>query len=98
MTTTLRDGVRVLTPVGDLDAATAGLFTAALAEATEPVVADLSRVEFLGCAGIRALITTPPLAVVGSDAVRRALTVTGADSALTLHPTLAGALAAATVH
>ncbi|MFI5607893.1 STAS domain-containing protein [Amycolatopsis sp. NPDC051903] len=104
MTTTDRRGVRVLTPVGDVDAATATGFTETLLEAVEtgaPVVADLSRVDFLGCAGIRSLFTARERATSftvvcdGVRSVRRCLEVTGADTVLTVHPTLADALAAA---
>ncbi|QRP43623.1 STAS domain-containing protein [Amycolatopsis sp. FDAARGOS 1241] len=104
VTTTERRGVRVLTPVGDVDAATATGFTEALLEAAEagaPLVADLSRVEFLSCAGIRALFaareraTSFTVVCDGVRSVRRCLEVTGADTLLTVHSTLSGALAAA---
>ncbi|WP_432852683.1 STAS domain-containing protein [Amycolatopsis sp. CA-161197] len=104
ITTTDHEGTRVLTPVGDLDAATGHVFAEALTEAVElgkPVVADLSRVEFLGCAGIRALFTAHDRAVSftvvcdGARGVRRCLDVTGASGTLAVHRTLAQALAAA---
>ncbi|MEV0073777.1 STAS domain-containing protein [Amycolatopsis sp. NPDC050768] len=104
ITTTDHEGTRVLTPVGDLDAATAHVFAKALADAAQlggPVVADLSRVEFLGCAGIRALFAAHDRAVSftvvcdGVHGVRRCLDVTGASDTLAVHTTLTEALAAA---
>ncbi|WIX77883.1 STAS domain-containing protein [Amycolatopsis carbonis] len=104
ITTTDHEGARVLTPVGDLDAATAHVFAEALTDAVElgrPVVADLSRVEFLGCAGIRALFTAHDRAVSftvvcdGARSLRRCLDVTGASAMVAVHPTLSRALAAA---
>ncbi|MET7996063.1 STAS domain-containing protein [Amycolatopsis sp. NPDC005232] len=104
ITTTDHESTRVLTPVGDLDAATAHVFAEALADAARlggPVVADLSRVEFLGCAGIRALFAAHDRAVSftvvcdGLHGVRRCLDVTGASDTLAVHTTLTEALAAA---
>jgi len=104
VTITGRDGILVLTTVGDIDAASVPALDEALATALaggERVVVDLSRVEFLGCAGIRVLCCAaerePSLTVVSGTAhgVRRSLEVTGAGLHLTIHETLAGALSPA---
>ncbi|WP_051729638.1 MULTISPECIES: STAS domain-containing protein [Amycolatopsis] len=77
-----------LAPVGDLDAATAHVFEAAVAPLAGPVVVDLSGVAFLSCAGVRALLDAhqrnPQFTVVvgPAHAVRRCLSVTGADEIL----------------
>ncbi|MGW4487654.1 STAS domain-containing protein [Amycolatopsis sp. NPDC004368] len=101
ITTTDHDGIRVVTPVGDLDAATASEFAEALTDAARlgvPVVADLSRVEFLGCAGIRALFAAHDRAISftvvvdGVPSVRRCLDVTGASAKLAVLTTLAEAV------
>ncbi|WP_326834165.1 STAS domain-containing protein [Amycolatopsis rhabdoformis] len=102
ITTTEHHGTRVLTPVGDLDAATAPSFAEALTDAVRrggPVVADLSRVEFLGCAGIRTLFEAHDRAVSftvvcdGVRSVRRCLDITGASATLAVRTTLAEAVA-----
>lgn len=74
--------------VGDLDAATAHVFEAVVAPLTDSVVVDLSGVAFLSCAGVRALLDAheriPSFAIVPgrAHAVRRCLSVTGADEIL----------------
>jgi anti-sigma B factor antagonist len=102
VTVTRRDGVLVLTTVGDVDAASVPALDRALAIATAGggrVIVDLSRVEFLGCAGIRVLCQAaercPSLAVVSGSAhgVRRCLEVTDAGLHLEIHETLARAIA-----
>ncbi|WP_326953015.1 MULTISPECIES: STAS domain-containing protein [unclassified Amycolatopsis] len=98
VTTTERPGgVRVLTLVGDIDAATVGVLDEALATG-DRLVADLSRVGFLSCAGVRSLLEADDrveLAVVaGGHAVTRSLEVTGADLLLKLHRRTGDALAA----
>ena len=97
VTTTERPGgIHVLTLVGDVDAATVGTFEEALATGPR-LVADLSRVAFLSCAGVRALLRAnarTELAVVpGGHAVTRSLEATGADLVLTIHPRVGAALA-----
>jgi anti-sigma B factor antagonist len=97
VTTTERPGgVRVLTLVGDVDAATVDVLDEALAVGHR-LVADLSRVAFLSCAGVRSLLQAharADLAVVVADhAVARSLEVTGADLELAIHPSAAEALA-----
>ncbi|MFD9889902.1 STAS domain-containing protein [Amycolatopsis sp. NPDC059027] len=84
------DDTAVLTVVGDIDVATADQFRAALLRCDarcSGLVVDLSRVDFLGCAGVRALLNAgernPEMVVVASGhAVRRALKVTGAERGL----------------
>jgi anti-anti-sigma factor len=98
VTTTARPGgVRVLTLVGDIDAATVGALDEALAVG-DPLVADLSRVGFLSCAGVRSLLEVDDrveLAVVaGGHAVTRSLQATGADLQLKLYPSTGDALVA----
>ncbi|WP_328608361.1 STAS domain-containing protein [Amycolatopsis sp. NBC_00345] len=104
VTITGRDGVLVLTTVGDIDAASVPALDEALVTAQagrERVVVDLSRVEFLGCAGIRVLCGAaerdPSLTVVSGTAhgVRRCLEVTDAALHLTIHETLAEAISPA---
>ena len=97
VTTTARPGgITVLTLVGDIDAATVGTLDEALATGGR-LVADLSRVAFLSCAGVRSLLQAharTELAVVpGGHAVTRSLEATGADLVLKIHPGVGAALA-----
>jgi anti-anti-sigma factor len=89
-------GIRVLTLVGDIDAATVGTLETALATGGR-LVADLSRVSFLSCAGVRALLhanaRTGLAVVAGGHAVTRSLQATGADVVLSIHPEVGAALA-----
>ncbi|SFW80638.1 STAS domain-containing protein [Amycolatopsis australiensis] len=99
-TTTQRPGgIRVITLVGDVDAATVHTLDEALA-AGERLVADLTRVSFLSCAGVRSLLeanTRTELAVaVGGHAVTRSLEATGADRLLAVHRGTGAAVAALT--
>jgi anti-sigma B factor antagonist len=93
-------GVRVLTLVGDIDAATVSVLDEALATGLRLLV-DLSRVGFLSCAGVRSLLEADDraeLAVVGGGhAVARSLEATGADLLLKLYPGTGDALAALAV-
>jgi anti-anti-sigma factor len=96
-TTTERPGgIRVVTLVGDIDAATVEILDEALAKG-ERLVVDLTRVAFLSCAGVRSLLeanTRAELAVVpGGHAVTRSLEATGADVLLEIHPRVGAALA-----
>ena len=104
VTITGREGVQVLTTVGDLDAAGVPALDRALATALAGggrVIVDLSRVEFLGCAGIRVLCVAgerhPSLIVVSGTghAVRRCLEITDAARHLTIRETLAAAISPA---
>ncbi|GAA4533807.1 STAS domain-containing protein [Amycolatopsis samaneae] len=80
----------VLTVAGDVDVATADRLRAALLRCDARcagLVVDLCHVDFLGGAGVRALLRAgernPEAVVVASGhAARRALAVTGADRAL----------------
>ncbi|MEU4524300.1 STAS domain-containing protein [Amycolatopsis sp. NPDC024027] len=97
VTTTERPGgVTVLTLVGDIDAATVGVLDEALATG-ERLVVDLTRVAFLSCAGVRALLQanarTELAVVLGGHAVTRSLEATGADVLLKIHPRVGAALA-----
>ena len=89
-------GVRVVTIVGDVDAATVETFDEALATG-ERLVVDLTRVAFLGCAGVRSLLAANNRArlavVLGGHAVTRSLEATGADVLLEIHPRVGAALA-----
>ncbi|MEV6828568.1 STAS domain-containing protein [Amycolatopsis sp. NPDC051102] len=96
VTTTERPGgIRVLTLVGDIDAATVGILDEALAAGGRLVV-DLTRVAFLSCAGVRSLLEANTRAemtvVLGGHAVTRSLEATGADVLLTIHPQVGAAL------
>jgi anti-anti-sigma factor len=88
-------GIRVLTLVGDIDAATVGTLDEALAIGGRLVV-DLTRVAFLSCAGVRSLLEANTRAemtvVLGGHAVTRSLEATGADVLLTIHPQVGAAL------
>ncbi|WP_328454439.1 STAS domain-containing protein [Amycolatopsis sp. NBC_00438] len=100
VTTTERPGgVRVLTLVGDVDAATVGTLDEALASGGR-LVADLSRVGFLSCAGVRSLLEADDRAelavVAGGHAVTRSLEATGADLLLKIHVRPGDALTAVT--
>ena len=97
VTTTERPGgIRVITLVGDIDAATVGTLDEALADG-ERLVVDLTRVAFLSCAGVRSLLQANSRAdlavVVGGHAVTRSLEATGADLLLEIHPRTGAALA-----
>ncbi|MFI5589665.1 STAS domain-containing protein [Amycolatopsis sp. NPDC051758] len=89
-------GIRVITLVGDIDAATVGTLDEALADG-ERLVVDLTRVAFLSCAGVRSLLQANSRAdlavVVGGHAVTRSLEATGADLLLEIHPRTGAALA-----
>jgi anti-sigma B factor antagonist len=97
VTTTRRPGdIRVLTLVGDIDAATVGTLDEALATGDRLVV-DLTRVAFLSCAGVRSLLAADTRAdvavVVDGHAVTRSLEATGADLLLEIHRHAGDALA-----
>ena len=97
VTTTERPGgIRVLTLVGDIDAATVSILDEALATGGRLVV-DLTRVAFLSCAGVRSLLQadarTELAVVLGGHAVTRSLEATGADRLLKIHPGVELALA-----
>jgi anti-anti-sigma factor len=97
VTTTRRPGdIRVVTLVGDIDAATVGTLDEALATGDRLVV-DLTRVAFLSCAGVRSLLQADTRAdvavVVGGHAVTRSLEATGADLLLEIHRHTGDALA-----
>lgn len=99
-TTIMRPGgVRVVTLVGDIDAATVRVLEDALATG-ERLVVDLSRVAFLSCAGVRSLLEANDRAgvavVLGGHSVTRSLEVTGADRLLEIHPNAAAAVTALT--
>ncbi|NBH09174.1 STAS domain-containing protein [Amycolatopsis sp. SID8362] len=99
-TTTERPGgIRVITLVGDIDAATVGTLDEALATG-DRIVADLTRVAFLSCAGVRSLLEandrTGLALVVSGHAVTRSLEATGADLVLNVHPRVGAALAGLT--
>lgn len=91
VTTTRRNtGVLLLTAVGEIDAATVGRFRTELTGACgtgERVVLDLSRVAFLGCAGLQALeeanaVTVGFSVVVKTKLVHRILDVSGVGADL----------------
>ncbi|MCR6490243.1 STAS domain-containing protein [Amycolatopsis sp. OK19-0408] len=96
VTTIMRPGgVRVVTLVGDIDAATVEALDDALATGDRLVV-DLTRVAFLSCAGVRSLLQANDRAVVtvvlAGHSVTRSLEVTGADRLLEIHPSVAAAV------
>lgn len=98
--------VRVCRAVGEIDLYTAPQVRRALARIerggrASRVVLDLSEVTFLGTAGMRVLITSAEQAracgyrvelVVGTHAVRRALSVGGLAEHIRVYPSLTEAL------
>lgn len=91
--------VTVVTAVGEIDAATITALVEHLAQAeasSDRVVLDLSRVEFLSCAGLRVLHELhgrSRFAVVATGhPVPRTLKVTGMDQVLEVHASLATAI------
>jgi len=103
---TYEEGVAVVTVAGDVDLATVPTFEAAIAEAVThnpaTLIVDLSAVDFLASAGLQALVAskeriskTADFAVVANGpATSRPIQLTGLDQILSLHPTMADAMAA----
>ncbi|MFG1717250.1 STAS domain-containing protein [Micromonospora chalcea] len=76
------DGVRVLTAVGEIDMSNASSFAEALAEAVrpegEPLVVDLTKVEYLDSAGLAALFPhTDRIALIAGPMLEPLLTISG---------------------
>lgn len=100
----LIDGVVVLTVHGDLDVLTAPHLTDAICNALDEtptaLIVDLSGLDFLGSAGMTALMcghygagNSTRFGVVADGAnTRRPMTMIGLDRELGLYPTLAAAL------
>ncbi|MEC3976707.1 STAS domain-containing protein [Amycolatopsis sp. H20-H5] len=92
-------GMFVLTAVGEIDAATVDRFRAELLDVCalgDRLVVDLSRVEFLSCAGLRALEDArsgaPGLCVVATHhIVLRALEMTGVGAWLSVRSSVGDA-------
>ncbi|MEU0539989.1 STAS domain-containing protein [Nocardia sp. NPDC005978] len=90
----------VVTAVGEIDVLSAPLLEReirrVLRDGSPTAVVDLSEVAFMGSAGLMVLSACAsecavPLRVVASPQVRRPLQVTGMDTMLRLHDTLADA-------
>jgi anti-anti-sigma factor len=98
------NGTAIVTVQGEVDMASAPQLQAALEDAQrggDPLVVDMSEVGFLGSAGLSVLLVISEAAepaaglrVVVSDAVRRPVELTGLDKLLSVHGSLADALAA----
>lgn len=100
-------GVAVLAVAGDLDMLTSPALAAALEEALDArprtVVVDLSKVDFLGSAGLAVLVSAHEriesarvLRIVASARdIQRAFTMTGLGELLALYPTREAALTGA---
>jgi anti-anti-sigma factor len=98
------NGTAIVTVQGEVDMASAPQLQAALEDAQrggDPLVVDMSEVGFLGSAGLSVLLVISEAAepavglrVVVSDAVRRPVELTGLDKLLSVHESLADALAA----
>jgi anti-anti-sigma factor len=100
-----RSGLVVITLPPEIDVANDGQvqdsLTRALDAGTAVLVADAGGTTFCGCSGVHALTRThhsaaaagAQLRVVASPAIRRIMTLTGADHLLDAYPTLAVALA-----
>lgn len=104
----VRDGLAVVTTPEEIDISNAGLLRAALLSAAssgQPViVVDMSGTEFCDSTGLNVLVRALGQAdedryelrlVIGGDAVRRILTVTGVGGMFRIYETLRQALAAA---
>ncbi|MFD4637059.1 STAS domain-containing protein [Lentzea sp. NPDC058436] len=99
-------GITVVVVAGEIDMTTedSPLNQALSAVRRKPagLVVDLGAVSFFGSAGINLVLNVwrhavsdgVPLAVVGGRTVSRPLEMSGADAVLSLHPSLAEALAA----
>lgn len=94
-TASIGEGYRVVIATGDIDAATVSGFSAALRAARDDgighVVADLTEVSFLGCAGLAALVEAEvwfgSITVISdSRAVRRAFSALGLDGRFSIEP------------
>lgn len=97
--------VAVLAVTGDLDMLTSPRLAAALEEVADAgprtVVVDLSKVDFLGSAGLAVLVSAHERAesrgklriVASARDTQRAFSMTGLDDLLDLYPTCAAALA-----
>jgi anti-sigma B factor antagonist len=105
-TVTRHDGAAVLAVHGEVDVATVGAMESAITEALSggpaALVIDLTDVGFLASAGLQVLVATrerlgdgAQFAVVAEGpATSRPIQLTGLDQILSLHSTLAEALAA----
>ncbi|HET8588002.1 MAG TPA: STAS domain-containing protein [Nakamurella sp.] len=104
----LSDGVVAVLVSGEVDQLTVPGLRPVMSEAVEAaarmVLVDMSRVSFLSSAGLAALVEASNHAqesavrlalVAGNHAVTRAMTVTGLDSMIPMHPSRAAALDAA---
>lgn len=99
-------GVVVVSVVGEVDLATVGTFRdSLLPHLSDPVtrllVCDLSRISFLACSGLSALLDLQAAlgargarlsVVANSAAVLRPVKITGLDEALAVQPTVSAAL------
>ncbi|GGK99906.1 STAS domain-containing protein [Nocardia jinanensis] len=100
------NGTAIVTVQGEVDMASAPQLQAALEDAQrggDPLIVDMSEVGFLGSAGLSVLLVISEAAdpgtglrVVVSDAVRRPIELTGLDKLLSIHESLAAALAPGT--
>jgi anti-anti-sigma factor len=98
------NGTAIVTVQGEVDMASAPQLQAALEDTQrggDALVVDMSEVGFLGSAGLSVLLVISEAAapgaglrVVVSDAVRRPIELTGLDKLLSVHESLADALAA----
>ncbi|GAA3523626.1 STAS domain-containing protein [Amycolatopsis ultiminotia] len=94
VTSIRRGDTMVVAPVGEVDSATTPALEEALRAVREPVLVDLSSVEFLSCAGIRALLVAyermPSLTVFLGSApgVRRCVELSGAADLLPVRESL----------
>jgi anti-sigma B factor antagonist len=102
----VRDGVAIVSVVGEIDLATVPILHKALAPvASDPavrlLVCDLSSVAFFGCSGVSVLLDTRAVLVArgarlrlvaDTHAVLRPLGVTGLLGVLPVSPTLPSAL------
>jgi len=106
------EGAEVVAAIGEIDLSTVDSLRAALADATattsvHSVVVDFSRVEFLATCGLNELIVAQQsakqcglrfLLVAPGRAVRRPLLATGLDQELSVHNSVADALAGTGSH
>ncbi len=101
-----QNGVALLAVHGEVDVATVGALetaiSAALTDGPAALVIDLTDVDFLASAGLQVLVATQEriggradfAVVADGPATSRPIQLTGLDQILSLHPTVAEAMAA----
>ncbi|MFJ8942920.1 STAS domain-containing protein [Streptomyces sp. NPDC102395] len=85
------DGAAVLTVVGEIDMSNAGDLDKAITSVDEPVVVDLTAVEYLDSAGLSVLFRhTDRVELVATPLLAPVLTISGLAELVTVHGLGAG--------